>query len=118
MLAPNSVCPPARSLLIWYGDPITLLFPPPEDLYVTLMSTNSPLIILLTSLTGTTGNASPRTNGDGSWGCLAVPSPGGGGGGVSLCLLRVDLCLHYTYNRQVQVAHIPMQIASCAKGGG
>ncbi len=42
------------------------------------MSANSPLIILLTSLTGTMGNASPKTNGDGSWGCLAVPCPGGG----------------------------------------
>ena len=41
-----------------------------------LMSTNSPLILLLTSLTGTTGNSSPKTNGDGSWG-LAVPSSGG-----------------------------------------
>ena len=40
------------------------------------MSTNSPLMIRFTSLTGTTGNASPRTNGDGSWG-LAILSSGG-----------------------------------------
>ncbi len=96
---------PARSLLVGYGDPVTLLFPPPEDLHIIFEELAHVHKLALNNFfyqpDWDHGQRFPEDRSELWWevyyGCCW------------------SISVSTTYNRQVQVTHIP-RVASCARG--